>query len=99
VMVDAGTVAAFDEARMDAAGNASSAEFGTTSHDEQVHLDNADDVALAGLPYVVETGCGRTLSGRADRSGLLPRVATPKEETYIVFWGDEALARMSRSQA
>jgi len=99
VMIDAGTVAAFVEAGMDAAGNASSADLGTTSHDEQVQFGSADDVALAGLPYVVETAGGRTLSGRADRNGLLPRVATPKEETYTVFWGDEALARMNGSQA
>lgn len=67
-------------------------------YDEQALLHGPVDVAFAGLPYFVETSNGRTLSGRADSQGLLPRIETVGSEEYTVFWGDEALARMSGEQ-
>lgn len=63
----------------------------TVPYDERVRL-----VALPieGLPYYLETLDGRTYSGRAGGDGLLPRTVTYGEDEYMVYWGDEALARM-----
>lgn len=47
-------------------------------------------------PYVIETSDGRVHSGRLDGTGYLPRIQTSNEDTYTVYWGDEALARLSR---
>ena len=71
------------------------AAAGQPSYDEQAHLRGESGVPLAGLPYFIETSNGRTLSGRADRNGLLPRIDTVEAEEYSVFWGDEALVRTS----
>lgn len=65
-----------------------------SEYDEQAHLNVAGSTVLAGLPYYIETSDGRKFSGRADERGLLPRIDTPDEDEYIVYWGDEALARM-----
>jgi uncharacterized Zn-binding protein involved in type VI secretion len=54
---------------------------------------------IEGLPFYIETRDGRTFSGRAGAAGLLPRVATEGEEDYHLYWGDEALARMSGETA
>lgn len=62
-------------------------------YDEQVHLNVAGKAALAGLPFYIETADGRGYAGRADEDGLLPRIDTPDEDQYTVYWGDEALAR------
>lgn len=74
-------------------------EKGEATYDEQVHLVVTGSVALSGLPYYVETANGRTLSGRADAHGLLPRVETFGSEEYTVLWGDEALAKMNEASA
>lgn len=59
--------------------------------DEMVVAQNQDK-AVAGYPYFIETTDGRSLFGYTDESGHLPRVATPVGNSYIVYWGDEALA-------
>ncbi|AXK61216.1 PAAR domain-containing protein [Burkholderia sp. IDO3] len=46
-------------------------------------------------PYIIETSDGRVHSGRLDATGYLPRIHTSNEDTYAVYWGDEALARLS----
>lgn len=61
------------------------------SFDEQAHLAAS---AIAGLPYVIETRDGRQFSGRTPTDGKLPRIDTAEEDEYVVFWGDEALARL-----
>ena len=68
----------------------------TVMYDEQPRL-----VALPieGLPYFIQTADGRTFSGRAGPGGLLPRVTTEGKGEYHVYWGDEALARMTEGQA
>ena len=49
---------------------------------------------IEGVPYFIELEDGRTFSGRIGADGLLPRIETQKEEELIVYWGDEALAKM-----
>jgi len=62
--------------------------------DERVKLSVGGDAAvLTGLPWFVQTADGRTFSGRLGEDGQLPRIDTPGEESYDVFWGDEALAK------
>ncbi|CAB3971078.1 hypothetical protein BCO9919_04617 [Burkholderia cenocepacia] len=51
--------------------------------------------AVPDYPYIIETSDGRVHSGRLDATGYLPRVHTSHEGTYTVYWGDEALARLS----
>ena len=46
-------------------------------------------------PFLIETSDGRVHSGRLDGTGCLPRIHTSNEDTYTVYWGDEALARLS----
>jgi uncharacterized Zn-binding protein involved in type VI secretion len=72
---------------------------GEDAYDEQAQLTAEDTPALAGMPYYIETANGRTLSGRADALGLLPRVETPDADEYMIFWGDEALAKMNGGDA
>lgn len=59
--------------------------------DEQSQLEEA---LVNGLPYFIETKDGRKFSGRAGEDGVLPRIVTANEEEYLVYWGDEALAKM-----
>lgn len=60
-------------------------------YDEQPELPR---LVADGVPYLIVTGDGQQFSGRADVSGKLPRVVTNGEAEYVVYWGDEALARM-----
>lgn len=49
---------------------------------------------LAGYPYYVETADGRTYSGRINDSDSLPRIDTrAAADDYVVYWGDEAIAK------
>jgi uncharacterized Zn-binding protein involved in type VI secretion len=75
------------------------AAVGEDAYDEQAQLTAEGNVTLAGLPYYIETTNGRTLSGRADALGLLPRVESPGADEYVVFWGDEALTKMNGADA
>ncbi len=59
--------------------------------DEQPQLQ---DDAIKGVPYLIETKDGRKLSGRANSDGTLPRIETYEADEYMVYWGDEALAKM-----
>ncbi|WP_176047820.1 PAAR domain-containing protein [Burkholderia sp. BCC1644] len=63
------------------------------TYDESVHAVGSG--ASAGYPYVIETSDGRIHSGQLDDSGYLPRIHTANEDEYLVYWGDEALARLS----
>jgi hypothetical protein len=65
-------------------------------YDEQPRLVAAP---IEGVPYFVQTADGRTFSGRAGPGGLLPRVTTEGEGEYHVYWGDEALTKMTEAQA
>lgn len=62
-------------------------------YDEQLKIIGPDTSAHEGLPYRIETADGKVLTGTLAASGLLPRVDTEMEDTYHVFWGDDALAR------
>jgi hypothetical protein len=68
------------------------------TYDEQAHLNVEGNASLAGVPYYLETSDGRTFTGHADDQGLLPRIDTPNEGEYSVFWGDEALVKMGGNQ-
>lgn len=54
---------------------------------------------IEGVPYFIQTPDGRTFSGRTGPGGLLPRITTEGEGEYLVYWGDEALARMREGGA
>ncbi|UXU91974.1 PAAR domain-containing protein [Burkholderia sp. S-53] len=59
--------------------------------DERVR---ATKEATEGLPYYIETADGRVHFGRLDARGTLPRIHTGDEANdYIVYWGDDALAK------
>ncbi|AYB62919.1 PAAR domain-containing protein [Ralstonia solanacearum] len=60
-------------------------------YDEQPHLIAPP---IEGVPYYVVTMDGRTFSGRTAAHGLLPRIGTYGEDEYVVYWGDEVLAKM-----
>jgi uncharacterized Zn-binding protein involved in type VI secretion len=60
------------------------------THDERPRLVAS---SIDGIPYFIETADGRIFSGRTGADGLLPRVATQEAAEYVVYWGDEALAR------
>ncbi|WP_089161234.1 hypothetical protein [Caballeronia sordidicola] len=62
--------------------------------DEQVRA--AASIALDGYPFLIEMVDGRTFAGRVDASGKLPRVTDDADE-YIVYWGDQALARQDEA--
>jgi hypothetical protein len=74
-----------------AAVTAESSFLPTDMFDEQVRA--AASIALDGYPYFVEMVDGRTSAGRVDASGKLPRIVTDDANEYIVYWGDQALAR------
>jgi uncharacterized Zn-binding protein involved in type VI secretion len=63
--------------------------------DEQVKLAA---LPIEGIPYFIETHDGRKFSGRTGAGGLLPRIETYGEDEYAIWWGDEALARMTEGQ-
>lgn len=49
-------------------------------------------------PYFIRAADGRTMQGRLDSSGTLPRVFTDSMDDYHVYWGDDALAMAARSK-
>lgn len=71
--------------------NALATQETANKFDEQPQLR---DDAIKGVPYLIETRDGRKLSGRVNADGKLPRIETYGAEEYIVYWGDEALAKM-----
>ncbi len=79
---------------MDHVASTSSNTNGNEIFDEQVHLTTEPSLNLEGFPYYIETLDGRKYSGRADARAVLPRISTRGAEEYIVYWGDEALAKM-----
>lgn len=58
--------------------------------DEMVELISS---SIEGVPYYIETTAGEKFSGRVSAIGTLPRIATDGEDSYTVYWGDEALAK------
>ncbi|MDQ7979808.1 PAAR domain-containing protein [Paraburkholderia sp. SARCC-3016] len=71
------------------AGNANTQS--STSYDEQVAA-RGSYVALRGYPYLIEMANGKSVCGRIDSGGRLPRVQTDSADTYSIHWGDEALS-------
>lgn len=63
----------------------------TGKFDEQVRAIGGG--ASEGYPYFIITANGRTMQGRLDTSGILPRIYTASADHYDVYWGDEALAK------
>ncbi|ASD83271.1 PAAR domain-containing protein [Burkholderia gladioli] len=71
-----------------ASGTASVENLG---YDEQVKVMGH---RVEGLPYYIETEDGKTNAGRIGPDGILPRISTgDKPGSYIVYWGDDALAK------
>ena len=90
----------YAEANSAARSKTSESNFIEKVHDSQVNRAFDEQVALlggaiTGLPYVIETRDGRRFQGRAAVEGILPRIDTDKEDEYIVYWGDEALAKIA----
>lgn len=73
-------------------GSAVAVPSTNANFDEQVRSITARAV-LNGYPYFIETGDGRSFSGRTDANGNLPRVDTQDVNDYTVYWGDAALAK------
>jgi len=61
--------------------------------DEQVQV--AGVAGLAGYPYFIEAPDGKTLFGRVDDFGRLPRIYTELTERYIIYWGEDALEKQA----
>jgi len=78
------SAAAGSKAAADALAQASTLKL---PFDEQAQL-----VGAAGMPWLIKTRTGRTLSGVVGEDGLLPRMDSDREDEFEVFWGDEALA-------
>jgi hypothetical protein len=74
---------------------AGSSSLPTGMFDEQVRA--AASIALDGYPFLIEMVDGRTFAGRVDASGKLPRIVTDDADEYIVYWGDQALARQDEA--
>lgn len=72
-------------------GNSAASSPTDGIYDEQPELPR---LVADGVPYLIVTEDGQQFSGRADVSGKLPRIVTDGEAEYVVYWGDEALARM-----
>ncbi|ABI86619.1 PAAR domain-containing protein [Burkholderia ambifaria] len=67
--------------------------------DEQVETTVSSDLVAgpAGYPYYIETADGRAHSGELDASSILPRIHTGDASgEYIIYWGDEAIAKQHR---
>ncbi|TDN61200.1 PAAR domain-containing protein [Paraburkholderia sp. BL10I2N1] len=80
------------------ASTASTSSRAATVYDEQVRAAAAG-ATLEGYPYFIETADGRTLNGRIDASGKLPRIDTDTDsDDYHVYWGDEALAKQQGTE-
>ncbi|MEM4988852.1 PAAR domain-containing protein [Collimonas sp. H4R21] len=62
-------------------------------HDEMVQLDGPGAPSLAGMFYRIEVNDGRVFSGVVPDNGEMPRIGTATQESYDIYWGDEALAR------
>jgi hypothetical protein len=69
---------------------------GLRNFDEQVRAI-ARIGAMEGYPYFVETAGGRTYNGYTDKNGHLPRITTGDDESYTVYWGDDALAKQQEN--
>ncbi|BCQ27094.1 PAAR domain-containing protein (plasmid) [Caballeronia sp. NK8] len=64
--------------------------FSVRDFDEQVRAAGASE----GYPYFIEIADGRKFSGRIEYGGVLPRIMTGANAgNYIVYWGDDALAK------
>lgn len=59
-------------------------------YDEQIQTTGRG--ASTGYPYFIDVTDGQQFAGCLDESGRLPRVYTASADSYIVYWGDEALA-------
>jgi hypothetical protein len=71
------------------AGNASGV-VPHAAYDEQVKAVGRSP--SEGYPYYIETADGGTRSGRIGSSGVRPRVYTDNADSYVIHWGDNALA-------
>lgn len=74
-------------------------EFPDTLSDEQFRvIDKATGMPVSGYAYFIIAESGESVSGYTDNNGETQRVETKDESSVEVFWGEDALERMSRSQ-
>lgn len=79
-----------------AEGEKGEAPAGAQNHGD-AHFDEQSALPeriAEGVPYLIVAPDGRRFSGKTASDGKLPRVSTGDEVEYLVYWGDEALARM-----
>jgi uncharacterized Zn-binding protein involved in type VI secretion len=63
-------------------------------YDEQiVAVDEATGKFIPYYHYFIETGDGRTFSGRTDDEGKTPRIKTQNDEYLVAYWGEEAVLK------
>ncbi|WP_226094040.1 MULTISPECIES: hypothetical protein [Burkholderia] len=60
-------------------------------YDEQVRACIGTTLSQ-NYPYLIEMADGRTIAGRVDTNGRLPRIHTEISGSYQVYWGEDALA-------
>ncbi|WP_249171192.1 PAAR domain-containing protein [Burkholderia multivorans] len=60
------------------------------SFDEQVRVGIGTTIPRS-YPYLIEMSNGRTVAGRVNSNGLLPRIHSERADSYTIYWGEDAL--------
>lgn len=73
-------------------------EFPDTLSDEQFRaIDKSTGTPVSGYAYFIIAESGESVSGYTDNNGETQRIETKDASSVEVFWGEDALERMSRS--
>lgn len=73
-------------------------ELPDTLSDEQFRaIDKSTGTPVSGYAYFIIAESGESISGYTDNNGKTQRIETEDESSVEVFWGEDALERMSRS--
>ncbi|EKK5270388.1 type VI secretion system tip protein VgrG [Cronobacter dublinensis] len=73
-------------------------ELPDTLRDEQFRaIDKSTGTPVSGYAYFIIAESGESVSGYTDNNGETQRIETKDESSVEVFWGEDALERMSRS--
>ncbi|WP_067704768.1 type VI secretion system Vgr family protein [Erwinia sp. ErVv1] len=73
-------------------------EFPDALSDEQFRaIDKSTGAPVSGYAYFIIAESGESVSGYTDNKGETQRIETKDESSVEIFWGEDALERMSRS--
>ncbi|ELC0836378.1 type VI secretion system tip protein VgrG [Klebsiella michiganensis] len=73
-------------------------ELPDTLRDEQFRaIDKSTGTPISGYAYFIIAESGESVSGYTDNNGETQRIETKGESSVEVFWGEDAIERMSRS--